>query len=654
MINSSIDNKKIIVSFIFLIFIIITFQNITNNFSNDTFKSDKNESCELKTIDVVRFYEKTNIEYFAKYDYISIFPEINNISCLGKVIKIENSSAGLVKIYTYINDLLKNFIIVVLPLFLIIILKIINTDKKLNILFLSLLFFNLNIWTFTIELKIINIKLIFLYLFCLYILFYFDKSDKERLEKILIFSSIFCSILYSSGDFTKILHANENGYIGEFFKVNDINSSYIGNLSNSFVWKYLILYSENIFGDYFSVYLRIIIFIFTVILIFKIFQFFKVGVLASILIMLIYSPNNAVAGKDVMLGWVEPRTVAYLFLLLGIYNAYVNKLNLSLLSFTISFLFHFGVSIVNFPIYFFVLIKNYEFKKIIKFGLIYFLSLIPFIFSLLSEQGVLNRTNTIYYISERSPHHLYPFLRQKNEILQFSSQDWSFGLLLFCLIFIAVLFVKKYVAVNSFEDLAGLTIVSGIICVVNLVVVYLFPFSRYVLLHPFRTFSFFTFFSTIYLVAAFTTLFIKYINFNNFSLVLIMWFTFFFSYFLDDSKYYYSNLNQYQASETRYLINQKIPPVLIINPYAYTAFWSGFEPDYQIPTYLIRKFTPNNLSKMDIYLERLEELVDFYDGDCKSLDHLSDFIFIDNKGENNCGELIYTENNFYTYRSFNK
>ena len=61
MINSSINNKKIIVSFIFLIFIIITFQNITNNFSNDTFKSDKNESCELKTIDVVRFYEKTNI-----------------------------------------------------------------------------------------------------------------------------------------------------------------------------------------------------------------------------------------------------------------------------------------------------------------------------------------------------------------------------------------------------------------------------------------------------------------------------------------------------------------------------------------------------------------------------------------------------------------
>ena len=96
-----------------------------------------------------------------------------------------------------------------------------------------------------------------------------------------------------------------------------------------------------------------------------------------------------------------------------------------------------------------------------------------------------------------------------------------------------------------------------------------------------------------------------------------MWFTFFFSYFLDDSKYYYSNLNQYQASETRYLINQKIPPVLIINPYAYTAFWSGFEPDYQIPTYLIRKFTPNNLSKMDIYLERLEELVDFYDGIAK-------------------------------------
>ena len=104
-----------------------------------------------------------------------------------------------------------------------------DTDKKLNILFLSLLFFNLNIWTFN-RIKNINIKLIFLYLFCLYILFYFDKSDNKRLEKILIFSSIFCSILYSSGDFTKILHANENGYIRRIFNYNDINSSYIGNL----------------------------------------------------------------------------------------------------------------------------------------------------------------------------------------------------------------------------------------------------------------------------------------------------------------------------------------------------------------------------------------------------------------------------------------
>ena len=111
-------------------------------------------------------------------------------------------------------------------------------------------------------------------------------------------------------------------------------------------------------------------------------------------------------------------------------------------------------------------------------------------------------------------------------------------------------------------------------------------------------------------------------------------------------------MSEYQAAESKYYIKNKNPEVLIINPYAYIAFWSGFESDYQIPTYLIRKYTPNNLSKMDIYLERLDELVRFYDGDCDALNHLPDFLFVDKVEGNTCGELVYSQYNFYIYEKF--
>ena len=51
--------------------------------------------------------------------------------------------------------------------------------------------------------------------------------------------------------------------------------------------------------------------------------------------MLIYSPNSPVAGGDVMYGWLEPRTLSYLFFFVSIYFAYKENLNISYIFFTI-------------------------------------------------------------------------------------------------------------------------------------------------------------------------------------------------------------------------------------------------------------------------------------------------------------------------------
>ena len=646
----SINQKNSIKFVFFLSLIILSILNIQNVFGSQEFQDESIKSCEYSTLEITNYYDEKGLDYLAKYDYVSIFPEISNINCLGKAINIDKTESGLIIIYTSINNLIKNFVVVSLPLLLFLFLNFININKNIKIFILFFLFLNLNFWIYSIELTFLNIKLIFLFLIYLFIFYKYENLENKEFEKFILFISVFLGVLYSSFDFTKILHANEYGYVGEFFKVQNEYSSYIGNLSNSFIWEGTVVFFDTLFGNSFIVYFKVLVFISTVILIFKLLDLFNVSLISGLLIMYIYSPNSSVAGGDVMYGWLEPRTLSYLFFLSGIYFAFKENLNISYIFYTISFLFHFGVSIVNFPIYFYVLIRKFKIKDIFKYGLFYMATLSPFIYSLLMEQGVKNQTNTLYYIVDRSPHHLYPFIRENNEVLKFSSDEWSSGLLLFSFVFVISFLVQKYFTENQSNLIGSLSVVTGLICIANLLVAYFFPFSRYILLHPFRTFSLFTFFSTIFLVQSGTSILKKYkLELKPGVYLLIFWIVVFPTYFLDDSKYYYSNLSEYQAAESKYYINNKNPEVLVINPYAYGAFWSGFESDYQIPTYFIRKYTPNNLSKMDIYRERLDELVRFYDGDCDALNHLPEFLFLDKVDVNTCGELVYSQYNFYIY-----
>jgi hypothetical protein len=645
-------NKKSIYSLSLIvlvtIFSFIYFQNIQNK---QNYQDKVLTSCEMPALEQINFYNEQGIDYIKKYTFISIFPEIDNIKCLGKIEKIDKTNSGLIVVYTYINNLIKNFVIIFFPLILFLVTGVLKTNKILNILLLVNLFVVLYIWTYSIDINLMNFKLYLLFLFYLFIFYKNINFDKNDWEKVVTFLSVVLGVMYNSYDFTKVLHSNEDGYVGEFFKVQNEYSSYIGNLSNSFVWRRLVLFLENIFGSSYLFYFKLLVFIFTVIVIYRLLRLLKVPALASVLVMFAYSPNRVVAGGDVMYGWLEPRTFAYLFFLTGMYYAYKKNLNFSLIAFAVSFLFHFGVSIVNFPIYFYVLYKNFDIKKILKFGILYFISLTPFIYGLIAEQGLKNIKNTTYYISERSPHHLYPFIREDDTIIKFSSPEWSSGIFLFLFIFTLVLIFFGLSRKSEVNEVGMLSIISGLICILNLIIVYIDPFSRYVLLHPFRTFSIFTFFSSIYLIQYIFSLLKEFdLSLKPSINIFIIFVLIFPVYFLDDTKYYYSNLAEYQAAETKYIIKSREPGVLIVNPYGgYRSFWTSFEANYQIPTYLIRKFTPNNLTAMDIYLERLNKLVMFYDGKCGVLDDLPNFLFIDKIEDNPCGNLIYSENNFHLY-----
>ena len=325
-----INQKNAIKLLVFLFLIILSILNIQNILGSEHYQDEGIKSCEYSTLEIINYYDEKSLNYQAKYEYISIFPELNNIKCLGKAINIDKTESGLIIIYTSINNLIKNFIIVSLPLLLFFLLNLIKVKRNIYIFALFLLFLNLNFWTYSIDLTFLNIKLIFLFFIYLFIFYKYENLDNKEFEKFILFVSVFLGVLYSSFDFTKILHANEYGYVGEFFKVKNEYSSYIGNLSNSFIWEGMVIFFETLFSNSYIYYFKVLVFISTVVLIFKLLELFNVSLISGLLIMFIYSPNSPVAGGDVMYGWLEPRTLSYLCFLSGIYFAYKENLNIRL------------------------------------------------------------------------------------------------------------------------------------------------------------------------------------------------------------------------------------------------------------------------------------------------------------------------------------
>ena len=134
-----INQKKFFKLVVLLFLIILSTLNIQNVFERQGFKDEGVKSCEYSTLEIMNYYDEKGLDYLAKYEYISIFPEIGNIKCLGKAINIDKSESGLIIIYTSINNLIKNFIVVSLPLLLFFFLNFIKINKNINIFLLLFL-----------------------------------------------------------------------------------------------------------------------------------------------------------------------------------------------------------------------------------------------------------------------------------------------------------------------------------------------------------------------------------------------------------------------------------------------------------------------------------------------------------------------------------
>ena len=625
--------------------IIISFYSGSAEFDHNFSNGEISKNCNIRLTDVLDSLDNNKKDYLIKYEFINIFPEYENLQCLGKVGKIEDRGESFLVIHTYINNLLKNILFFLIPGFLFLLSYALRFNKKrLNSLLVCSLLISIFINLY-LGLPVMDVKLTSLYVLLFYVINKVEEN-KDFIEKILKFYLFILLVTYSS-DFSNVLFDNEYGYIGEVFASNNEFSSYISSYNNSFVWRYLLISLEQIFASFYINVLRLVILLLTFITLLRIFRVFKISLIAGVFSIFIFlSINQALVGGDIMFGRNENRTLAYIFLLNSFIFIKENKLLLAYLAFTFTFLSHFAVAIVNFPVFLFILFSKNDLKRIITNGLPFFLITLPFGLTIYKNGNSNNLYNIQYYIQERSPHHLYPFDKESNLILNFSTHEWSDGFFKLLAVFIVVAILGKLISKNFAQQLS---IFTGCICLFYFLVNYFFPLSKFVLLHPYRIVSLFTLFSIFYLMNLLidTKMYTRLLSYKLLIPLIIL---FSINLFIkDDLKYYYSNLSEYSGVHAKNYVIKQQPKVFITPTTTYGSYWAGFEYQTKIPTYAIEKFTPNNLNGMALYLKRIEEIDNFYSGECKSLSKLGEFLFVDKDRNNLCGSLVYKEENFNIY-----
>ena len=183
--------------------------------------------------------------------------------------------------------------------------------------------------------------------------------------------------------------------------------------------------------------------------------------------------------------------------------------------------------------------------------------------------------------------------------------------------------------------------------------IYLFPFSTFVTVHPWRIISlFFVLLITHVLLLANKTnsLLIK-----SFFIAIFLYYNFFTIERAAANFYYPENNAQTSPSIINKIINLE-PELLIIPAYKQEHMKSPFldiELKTSIPTYATYKFTPVKISSYNRWESRIQKIANFYDGNCNEFKENENVYFIDIKENNPCGNIVHQDQDVYIYKLSN-
>lgn len=675
----AIIKNKILIFYIFIFIILYStvFINIFTSIPSPNFEDSCNTSINFaKTY----FDESQNIVKIIENDDLTLIKNFKNIKCLGKV-SFVNNAYGIIFLNTSLNIYFEYF------LFFLLFFVIVNNRKnKYLISFSSVTYFIIFFTVYAYRLNIFYFLIISLYLLAL-VLYQYNKKYSYLI--------LFYLAYFSFNNLNEIkLTGNEVSYIGKLFKSSSEYSSFISSANNfSSFFEMFINTFIKIFNTNFYLLLNIFIGASFCFLIFKLLSFFQIKNIYSLAFLLFLNNYQSVMGNTAYYeGGIEPNTFGNLLLTASFYSLLNNKKYLSIVLYTLAAYFHLALAVLLVPLFIFL---NYKFTEkfiiydIKQLFLVFSLNL-PFLYWILINQlnyknNFYNYEQNKYFIATRAPHHLYPFLKEQGKVLSFNPDfGWREGFINLFLIYMLCLsinyFKKSYSNTKLFEIVSFLFFTI----IIYTLIVFYFPYSDFVILHPFKISSYFIVFSLLYIINFLNNylnfLVYKFESLQSVLFLFLVLFIFVNSPFslnknfdirenklelIADKKqtvYNFEDIESIVIEKENLELLEKLKiykPDVILFPEDISKnhnFLYLIEAYSGIPTYVSFKNSPIISNDFQEWEKRILNKEAFYSGACNSIENVKNIIYlVSNKNQNDhkCGEIIF-KNELYSVYEYKK
>ena len=447
---------------------------------------------------------------------------------------------------------------------------------------------------------------------------------------------------------------NELTYFGHAIVENSPYSAYIGD-SHLYLFNSIVKYSNLLFGDSFKIILEIIICIWFAIIVREYTNNFQINSVASIFFIILLIGQQSILSGEFYFGAVEGKVFAYLSLLTSFILGYKRNLLWSCFFYLLTLYFHASVAIVTFPVYIYIQLKKFELKNILTFNFVSFLFSLPLIinlmrqnlFSNISIDSDLINSNLINMIKVRAPHHLYPFDKYSDNLISINDQ-WIFGIMVMALFLFFLVYLRT--KLNTQNELLDISIFISIIFWIYLLIVFVFPFSQFTLLFPFRIGSIFLIFFYLFACSYISNVNKPILNFVS---LVISIFVFLQGFTNVQNDYYFDELNTKVDPEILNFVIKNEIYILLLPLYdsgSMKSMLNFIEYETKVPTYATWKFNAYNIRDISIWRERIDKLSNFYDGDCTEFANFSNVYFVGYDKDSNCGSLVFSDGNINIFK----
>tara|TARA_B100001564_G_C20662609_1_gene682257 strand:- start:735 stop:2186 length:1452 start_codon:yes stop_codon:yes gene_type:complete len=480
---------------------------------------------------------------------------------------------------------------------------------------------------------------------------YFKNKNFEKLY-------LFLLISFSANLFSLNFNTGETMYLGRIIKSESIFSAYMGD-SHLVFFNFLAKLINEI-GLNLKLVLNLIACLWMLFIILRIKEIFELDALEILLFTLLFLNFQSFFGAEFYFGSIEGKIFSYLSLFTAILYAFQSNLLASFFFYVLSFYFHASVAIASFPVLIIILLIKFKFKLILKVGSIFFLIAIPNLYYLLvsnfdtalskSEQS----KSLEFLITERLPHHLYPFSEQANNLFSIN-QEWIPGFIfMFLLTLVNIIVFVFYKSNNSnANNLNRVTTFSLMVFWFYVLIVWFFPISKFVIAYPFRITTSILFLTYLYICIIKKELGIKKQDiFEKIGIVFLIYLTINLSF----TNYQSQNVLNNENVLLENTIIEISPEIIFLPNYGLdskNSYLNSLEIKTNIPIYATYKFNTFFLKDLNDWKERLDNLEYFYSENCSLFEDFDSYLFIDYNSLNNCGNLIGKFGEYFLYEKIN-